>query len=241
VTEHDDEDMSADSGVKVVGGPAPVPALEPEPEADVAADLPTERSERTRRAAAARPAPRGRRSTMVLGAVAAVSLILAVTFGILYVTKSSSGPSPQDPTVLSASKMFLNAFFNVNAKTVDANFNRVTAMATGKFASQADQFFNSAIRTQLQKALAVSQGQVRLQYVQKEDASQTTAEVYAVVDQAYVNNKITAPQSDVVRLILDLQKVGPSWKISNVSVLEGPSPASVGTPSGSAGSSVPGQ
>jgi hypothetical protein len=114
-------------------------------------------------------------------------------------------------------------------------------MATGNFSTQATQFFNSAIRTQLEKALAESRGQVRALYVQSENDAQTTASVYAVIDQVYVNNKITTPQSDVVRLIVDLTKVGASWKISNVSVLEGATPASTGSASGSAGSSVPGQ
>jgi hypothetical protein len=230
VTDHDDEDANADSGVKVVGSPTPAASDEP--------SLPTERSERARRANPARP---NNRLTIVLGLVAVVGVILAVTFGILYATKTSTGLSAQDPTVLSASRAFLNDFFNFDAKTVDANFNSVTAMATGQFASQANQFFSSSIRTDLEKALAVSRGQIRLQYLQKENASQTTAEVYAVVDQQYANNKSATPQADVVRLVVDLQKIGSTWKISNVTVLEGASPASVGTASGSAGSSVPGQ
>jgi hypothetical protein len=48
-------------------------------------------------------------------------------------------------------------------------------------------------------------------------------------------------QSDVVRLLADLQQVNGVWKISNVTVLEGATPASTGSGSGSAGSSVPGQ
>jgi hypothetical protein len=68
-----------------------------------------------------------------------------------------------------------------------------------------------------------------------------TASVYAVVDQTYVNNKITSPQADVVRLVADLKQVGGVWKISDVTVLEGATPASTGSASGSAGSNVPGQ
>ena len=68
-----------------------------------------------------------------------------------------------------------------------------------------------------------------------------TASVYAVVDQTYVNNKISSPQADVVRLIADLKQVNGVWKISDVTVLEGATPASAGSASGSAGSNVPGQ
>jgi hypothetical protein len=62
-----------------------------------------------------------------------------------------------------------------------------------------------------------------------------------VVDQLYVNSKISTPQSDVLRILVNLQLVGSTWKISNVTVLEGATPASAGSSSGSAGSTVPGQ
>ena len=64
--------------------------------------------------------------------------------------------------------------------------------------------------------------------MQTENQAAGTASVYAVVDQTYVNNKITTPQADVVRLIADLQQVNGVWKISNVTVLEGATPASAG-------------
>jgi virulence factor Mce-like protein len=87
--------------------------------------------------------------------------------------------------------------------------------------------------------LAESRGQIRNTYVQNESGNQGS--VYVVDDQVYANNKITTPQSDVLRVVVDLQKVGSVWKISDVTVLEGATPASTGTPSGSAGSTVPGQ
>ncbi len=141
----------------------------------------------------------------------------------------------------SASRAFLTDFFNFNAKTVDADFNAVTAMATGAFSNQAKQFFNTSIRKALEQALAESRGQIRYLEVQSENQGAGTASVYAVVDQTYVNDKITSPQADVVRLVADLQQVGGVWKISNVTVLEGATPASAGSASGSSGSTVPGQ
>ncbi len=225
----DDEDKAADSGVKVVGAPetAPPPAL------------PTKASERARRAAA--PRRKGNGINLGLAVVAALAVIAAAVFGILWADKGTSLGTQQDPAVTSAANKFLTDFFNFNAKSIDTDFNAITAMATGQFATQANQFFNSAIRSELEKALAETRGQVRLLEVQSENDAQTTASVYAVVDEVYVNNKINTPQSDVVRLVVGLQKVGSVWKISDVNVLEGPNPASAGSASGSAGSSVPGQ
>ncbi len=181
-----------------------------------------------------------RRAFRLASLLAVVGLVGTLVFGVLYTTKSSSGPV-QDPAVVSASRAFLTDFFNFNAKTVDSDFNAVSGMATGAFATQAQQFFNASIRKALEQALAESRGQIRYLAVQSENQGAGTASVYAVVDQTYVNNKITSPQADVVRLVADLKQVGGVWKISDVTVLEGATPASTGSASGSAGSNVPGQ
>ena len=181
-----------------------------------------------------------RRAFRLVSLVAALGIVGTLVFGILYTTKSSAGPV-QDPAVVSASRAFLTDFFNFNAKTVDSDFNAVSGMATGAFANQAQQFFNASIRKALEQALAESRGQIRYLAVQSENEGAGTASVYAVVDQTYVNNKITTPQADVVRLIADLKQVNGVWKISGVTVLEGATPASTGSASGSSGSNVPGQ
>ncbi len=225
--EGEGEDVTTDTGVKQVG---------------TAGDLPSERPRAARRRAdtPTTASGGGRRTTRLLAVLAALGLIGTVVFASLWATTSSSS-TVQDPEVKAAATAFLTDFFNVNAKSVDSNFNAVSAMATGAFSSQVNTFFNTSIRQQLEKALAESRGQIRAVEVQSENDAHTAAAVYAVVDQVYVNNKITTPQADVVRLIINLQKVGTTWKISNVTVLEGASPASASTPSGSAGSSVPGQ
>ena len=218
---------SADSGVKVVGA-----TTTDDEEKDTS---PREKARRGRARSA--PAQPTRRSFRIVSVLAIVGLLGTLVFGILYATKSSG--SGQNPAVTSAAQTFLDDFFNFNAKSVDTDFNAITDMATGQFSTQAKQFFNSSIRTELEQALAESRGQIRALYVQSE--TPTTATVYAVIDQTYVNNKITTPQADVVRLVVNLENVGGTWKISDVTVLEGASPASAGTASGSSGSNVPGQ
>ncbi len=178
-----------------------------------------------------------RRAFRIVAVVAALGVLGTLIFGVLYATQSNS--SAQNPAVNQSAQAFLTDFFNFNAKTVDADFTAVTNMATGPFATQAKQFFNTSIRQALEKALAESRGQTRALYVQSETADAAT--LYAVVDQTYVNNKITTPQADVVRLVINLANVGGTWKISDVTVLEGATPESAGSPSGSTGSSVPGQ
>jgi hypothetical protein len=226
--EMDVNESAVDSGVKVVGATPAESETAPE-------GPPTGGGRRSR--ADTEPGP-SRRTLRIVSVVAALGLAGTLLFGVLYATDGGSS-SGGNPAVLTTARTFLTEFFNFDAKSVDADFNAVTNMATGAFSNQAKQFFNTSIRSALEKALAESRGQIRALYVQSETA--TTATVYAVVDQTYVNNKFNSPQADVVRLVVDLQLVGSTWKISNVTVLEGATPASAGSASGSAGSSVPGQ
>jgi hypothetical protein len=214
-----------DTGVKVVGATA----ADDEPRPDNAAP--------TSGAAPKRPWRSGGRTNLLLIALSVVGLVGTLVFGLLWATSSSSGV--QDPAVLSASRAFLTDLTNFNAKSVDADFGAITRMSTGSFSSQANKFFNSSIRTALETALAESRGQIRNLYVQSESGGQ--AVVYAVVDQVYVNNKISTPQADVLRVLVNLQQVGSTWKIADVTVLEGATSTSAGSASGSAGSSVAGQ
>lgn len=232
-------------GVKVVGGVPDEPADDSTTDETVDTVDTVEASETPpHRPAPRRPGPPpgpSRRTFRIVSVVAALGLLGTIVFGILYAT-SGPGGQVQDPAVLSASRTFLTDFFNFTPKTVDSDFNAITAMATGNFSSQANQFFNSTIRKQLQTADASSRGQVRYLAVQQEGNPAGTASIYAVVDQTYANNKSTSLGSDVVRLTADLKQVNGTWKISNVTVLEGATPASAGNSgSGSAGSSVPGQ
>jgi hypothetical protein len=178
-----------------------------------------------------------RRRVLTLYAVAIAGIVGTLVFGLLWATGGSSSTS--DTAVITSASAFLNDLTNFNASSVDKDFGHITAMATGQFSTQANQFFNSAIRTDLEKALAESRGQIRSIYVQNDGGGQ--ASVYAVVDQEYANNKISTPQTDVLRVVVNLTQVGSTWKISDVTVLEGATPISGSSSSGSAGSAVPGQ
>ena len=223
MTEHE-----TDRGVRVVG------ATPDESEEAPSEPTPTGKE----RSTAPGPSPRAFRLVAVLAALGLAGTLL---FGVLYATDSGGRGNVQPPEVIAASRTFLTNFFNFDAKSLDHNFNTVEGMATGSFSNQAQQFFNSNIRKALESALAESRGQIRNLDVQSYDPAAGTASIYAVIDQTYVNNKISTPQSDVVRLTADLKQVNGTWKISNVTVLEGATPQSAGSSSGSAGSSVPGQ
>jgi hypothetical protein len=211
------------SGVKVVGASvAPAPAHEHSDEQAEAperiapgglAAAPVSRPEAARRGGARR-----RVGVVVLGALAVLGLAGTVGFGLAWAGLHSrlSG----ETQARSAARSFVVDLTNFDAKTVDADFRAITSMATGPFSSQAQKFFNSAIRQDLQRALASSRGQIRSMYVQSYGTGQAT--VYAVVDQLYVNDKITTPQTDVLRLVVTMSQVAGRWKVADVTVLQGP-------------------
>jgi hypothetical protein len=59
--------------------------------------------------------------------------------------------------------------------------------------------------------------------------------VYSVVDQTYVNNKMTSPSADELQIQTDLTMTGSGWKVSNVTVLN--NTGSGGSSTGSSSSS----
>jgi len=197
-------------------------------------DRPTQhRAERPGHSRGPKPSGSRRRlrvTTAILSVVAVLGVAGTVGFGLAWGSQNAQAQAASE--VRSASSRFLTDLTNFDAKTVDADFAAITGMATGTFAGQARTFFNSAIRQELEDALASSRGQIRSLYV--ESISGSRASTYAVVDQLYANNKVTAPQSDVLRIVLDLADTGSGWKVSDVTVLQGPTAAS-----GSAAASTP--
>lgn len=165
------------------------------------------------------PAVRRRRAVVALGVVAVLGLAGTIGFGAAWAGQRAQQQGEAEAR--QTARTFLVALTNFDAKSVDKDFAAITDMATGTFAGQADKFFNSSIRQELETALASSRGQIRSLYVQTYGGSQAT--VYAVIDQLYVNNKISSPQSDVLRVVVNLAQRPAGWKVSDVTVLTGPS------------------
>lgn len=184
--------------------------------------------------ASARRQRRRRRLLVALVVVAVLGVAGTIGFGLAWGNLQSQQNG--EAQARAAANTFLVALTNFDAKSVDADFSSITNMAAGQFATQAKSFFNSAIRQELENALASSRGQVRALYVQSYGGGQAT--VYAVVDQLYANNKISSPQSDVLRVVVDLADRPSGWKVDDVTVLEGPSLGS--SSSSSSGSSSSG-
>jgi hypothetical protein len=154
---------------------------------------------------------------IVVCLIALAGVAGTVGFGLAW----SSGNAQQGGAnqAKATASTFLIALTNFDAKSIDADFSKITTMATGNFSSQANKFFGSDIRQKLETALATSRGQIRDIYVESYGGGQAT--VYSVIDQVYANNTSKTPQSDVLRVVVNLTQQPEGWKVSNVTVLEG--------------------
>lgn len=172
---------------------------------------------------------------VVLAVTTMASVATAVGFGVAW--SSEHAVFRQEAQVRAASSGFLLALTNFDPGTIDADFSRITGDATGAFSQQAQQFFGTKIRQELETARAGSRGEVRHLFI--ESISARSATVYAVVDQTYANAKMSTPNADVLRVVLQLVEAPGSsrWKVSGVTVLQPPSVYSGSQPTapGSAG------
>ncbi|MHB1712075.1 MAG: hypothetical protein ACYCV7_11835 [Acidimicrobiales bacterium] len=172
-----------------------------------------------------------KKGTVALWCVAVLGVVGSLAFG--HAWAAASAQLGQQSQVRAVTSDFLLALTNFDAKNIDADFNRIQSYATGTFARQSNQFFGSTIRNQLEAALASSRGQIRSQYVEAINGS--TASVFSVVDQTYVNDKMKSPAADVLRIVTNLTKRGSVWKVSDVTVLTN---GSSGIPAGGGGSAT---
>ncbi len=155
------------------------------------------------------------RGALLLVLVTIVSLISALIFGLAW--SSDQGYKAQEAQVRSVSSGFLLSLTNFDPKTIDADFSRIQSYATGSFAAQSKQYFNSPIRQELIAAIASSRGQIRHLFI--ESLKHNSAQTYGVIDQTYVNSKVKVPQTDTLRILLGLTHTSFGWRISTVTVL----------------------
>jgi len=168
------------------------------------------------------------RGEVVLAALAVVGVVAGIGFGLAWANLNGQNSTRQ--AAEQAARTFIIDVTNFKPTTIDADFAQVQNWADpgSLFAKQAAQFYNSNIRQSLVAAQAESQGQIRDLYVESLNGSD--AVVYAVVDQAYQNSKMSSPATDTLRLTLDMVDTGNGWRISVVTV-ENPSSLSPSTPS----------
>lgn len=169
----------------------------------------------------ARRAGPGARHRLLVPVLTLLAVLgLAGTAGFAWAWNTERSADASQSAMAGAARDFLVALTNFDGSTVDADFDRIVAYATGDFAAEADRFFGSDVRAALKEVQAASRGEIRSLYVQDFDGDQ--GRVFAVVDQTIANNRFPAPQADELRLDLGLQHRDGEWKVYDVKVLQAP-------------------
>lgn len=229
-------DIPAETGIAVVGGPAGDPGSDLDvsgPKSTAAAVARKREPGAARRLLWRGPgqggartvggpkvARQGRWLVPVLLIITALSVVLAIGFGIAW-----SGLNAQQQTRTTVRKVataFLHDLTSFNPTNLDSRLSTLQTFATGDFSKQANQFFGTSIRQALEQVQASSEGQVRYIYVQSLNGDNAT--VYAWVDETFTNDKLSGNQTDVLQVVLSMLDTSRGWKISEVSVLNSPSP-----------------
>jgi hypothetical protein len=228
---HVEPDLDADRVV----GPGSAATVGDPPDASLdaaAASSSVAEDEAKDESAPARREGRPRRWPVVLLALVAAGGIAGTAgFGRAWATAQAG--SRATAAVAGTSRNFVIALTNFDPGTVSADFSQIQSYACCQFSGQASKFFGSTIRSELTKAHAASRGKISDLYVQS--VSGSSASVFAVVDQTYLNSYAHSPIADTLRLVLGLTEVKGTWKVSSVQVLQQPVSATEGSSSTSSG------
>jgi hypothetical protein len=151
-------------------------------------------------------------------AVAAVALVLAVTFGILWWSLQSRESRRSE--VEEAARSFLTALTNFRADTIDQDVAEIRSFAVGAFAQEVEETFSAERLEAIRTNEAESRGRVRTVFVQTVGDDNATA--FGVVDETVTNSSSPEPRTDVLRVELGLIETTEAWKVDRVEILQSP-------------------
>jgi hypothetical protein len=155
----------------------------------------------------------------------ALTTAAAIVFAVLWQQAETTGSSADRgrAAVVSAATDFANALTNFKASTIEQDVHRIRSFAVSDFAQQVDQLFSPAIIQALQKAKVESVGQVQSVFVESVDGPQASA--FAVVQETRTKPG-SPPQSETLRMDIQMLDTKDGWKVSNLNLLQTPSNAS---------------
>lgn len=143
----------------------------------------------------------------------------AVTFGLLWFDLKSEDDRRDE--IRSAATDFVNALTNFSYETIEDDALEIRSYATGRFAEEAEVFFGERAIEAIQDAEAISEGDIRSIFIQ-DIGDSDEASAFAVVSETITNVSAEEPQTDILRMNIDLVLDDGRWKVENVEVLEAP-------------------
>ena len=204
----EETDPASQAGAETPSGGADVPASEsaasPEPPPPPAPP---------------RGVPTGRR---IATAIPWILLIVAAGAAALFLALWHA-----DETQISAAKQvkaqashFVTALTNFSYKTIDGDIAQIRRFAAGSFLHEVGQTFSKQNIAALKHAKATSHAHLNSVFIQS--VSGGTASAFAVVTETFTNANSRSPNTQIVRMSIDLIKTGGAWKVDTVRLFQSP-------------------
>jgi Mce-associated membrane protein len=155
---------------------------------------------------------------LVLLAVAVLAIAGMVFFGLRW--KELHDAEVERHDVQKTASQFINALFEWDGATIQEDFDRILAFATGGFEDQAQATFGD---DQTRQDLRESQAAERVEDVDifVQSIHGNSATVFAVVDVTARNVDFPDLRSDTVRVKIGMKHEGGEWKVDEVDLLDG--------------------
>lgn len=160
--------------------------------------------------------------------VAAIFLVVAVVFGVMWLQLRQD--QSRDDDVKAAASDFVTALTNFSAKTIDTDTAEIRSYAVGDFKKEADTFFGPKAVAAIKKAKAVSEGDIDSLFVESLDGAE--ASVFGVVSQTITNAFNDTPRTDALKLEVGMIETSDGWKVNRVDVFQQPGSGILGGSSG---------
>lgn len=168
-----------------------------------------------------RPEPRDapvRARELVLLAVAVLAIVGMVFFALRW--KDLHDTEVERHDVEESAGQFINALFEWDGATIDADFDNILSFATGDFEEEAQATFaDDATRQELREKQAASRVEELDVFVRSINGND--ARVFAVVDVTARNIDFPDRRADTVRIEIGMHKTGGEWKVYDVNLLDG--------------------
>jgi hypothetical protein len=156
-------------------------------------------------------------------AIAALALAAAAVFAVLWQQAEARDRAREE--VRDAGETFVTALTNFSHETIVEDAERIRSFAVGRFEEEAGVFFGARAIEAIQQAEATSRGDIESLFV--ESVEDDEASVFAVVSESITNVQTTEPETEIVRLHVEMVRVNDTWKVEMVEVLQSPGSAPV--------------
>lgn len=150
--------------------------------------------------------------------IAALALAAAAVFAVLW--QQGEARERERDEVRAAGERFVTALTNFSHETIVEDADRIRSFAVGRFEEEAGVFFGARAIEAIQDAEATSRGNIEALFV--ESIADDEASIFAVVSESITNSQATEPQTEIVRLHVEMVNVDDTWKVEMVEILQSP-------------------